>query len=509
MIEADNTEFAIGQVVCLRADPSLRGPVMGLLPGKPENRFDVWLSHRKETFYASQLFAYEEIEKNQVPLSIKEFQAVLTALLISHPSLAALYSLNAARVDFIPYQFRPVMKFIRADRPRLLIADEVGVGKTIEAGLILRELQSRSDLNSVLIICPKALVAERKWERELKRFDEDFTPLDGGLLRHCLEETDLDGVWPGKYQKSILPFSLFDKRLLEGAGKREIGLENLDPFPQFDLVIVDEAHHLRNSSTYLHRGVKRFCLQAKALLLLTATPIQLGNMDLYVLLNLLRPDLILDQASFEAMAEPNGSINYAVEAARTAKPSWELEALTALEAAASTGWGARLLRGKPEFEDLCIQLGAGSLTTPERIQFIRGAEEHHTFATLINRTRRRDIGTFTTRKAETVVTEFSDTHRLLHNALLAAQARILQRIHGDKGIIFMMTTLRRQAASCLFALAPLIRTILTRRFDDVDWIELDGEEEAPVEAHYQTLSAEIESVLRMAETLDPFDPKLQ
>ena len=86
----------------------------------------------------------------------------------------------------MPYQYRPVLKLIRADRPRLLIADEVGVGKTIEAGLIIKELRARMDLSSVLIICPKALVAERKWFLEMKRFDEQFTALDGPLLRHCL-----------------------------------------------------------------------------------------------------------------------------------------------------------------------------------------------------------------------------------------------------------------------------------------------------------------------------------
>ena len=52
---------------------------------------------------------------------------------------------------------------IQADRPRLLIADAVGVGMMIEAGLILKELQARRELKSVLVICPKPLVAERKW----------------------------------------------------------------------------------------------------------------------------------------------------------------------------------------------------------------------------------------------------------------------------------------------------------------------------------------------------------
>ena len=118
--------------------------------------------------------------------SHEHFHAHLTALQIRHPSLSTLYSLNAARIDFIPYQFRPVLKFIRSDCPRLPITD--GVGKTIEAGLILRELQARRELESTLIVCPRPLVTERKWEREMRRFEERFTHLDGSTLRYCINE---------------------------------------------------------------------------------------------------------------------------------------------------------------------------------------------------------------------------------------------------------------------------------------------------------------------------------
>jgi superfamily II DNA or RNA helicase len=138
-----------------------------------------------------------------------------------------------------------VLKLIRADRPRLLLADEVGVGKTIEAALIIRELRARMDVGSILVICPKALVAERKWFWELKRFDEHFTELNGQLLRHCLQETHVEGEWPEQYAKAILPFSLFDSDLVYGSDdgkKRKRGLLALDPAPKFDLVIVDEAH---------------------------------------------------------------------------------------------------------------------------------------------------------------------------------------------------------------------------------------------------------------------------
>ncbi len=157
---ADRTEFSPGQIIVLKSDPSVKGTVVETVLGEPENRFRVFIAGNVQTYYASQLQAEEQHDNNTQLLSCERFHAYLTAQQIRHPSLSTLYSLNAARVDFIPYQFRPVLRFIRSDRPRLLIADGVGVGKTIEAGLILRELQARRDIKSVLIICPRPLVTE-------------------------------------------------------------------------------------------------------------------------------------------------------------------------------------------------------------------------------------------------------------------------------------------------------------------------------------------------------------
>ena len=169
-----------------------------------------------QTYYESQLAAPVPMSGFNI-LSLPEFYGHLTAIQIRHPALAVLYSLHAGRIDCVPYQFRPVLKFVRAERPRLLIADGVGVGKTIEAGLILRELQARRDIRRVLIICPKPLITERKWEVEMRRFDERFLPLDGDKLRYCIRETDLDGVWPEQYSQAIIPYSQFDEGLLFGS----------------------------------------------------------------------------------------------------------------------------------------------------------------------------------------------------------------------------------------------------------------------------------------------------
>jgi ATP-dependent helicase HepA len=511
--------FDVGQVITLRSDPSSSGVITQIHLSDDENRYSVFINNEIKSYYESQITALEKKEAGLVKLPLNEFHAQLTANQIRQPSLANLYSLNAARIEFIPYQFRPVLKFIRADRPRLLIADGVGVGKTIEAGLILQELQARSDIESVLIICPRPLVTERKWEQEMKRFDEKFTHLDGKSLRHCINEMDLEGEWPSQHAKTIVPYSLFDEVLLHGSkgGKKarrktQKGLIDLDPAPKFDLVIVDEAHHIRNPDTFSHEAVRFFCDNAEAVIFLTATPIQLGNRDLYVLLNTLRPDLILDSESFEHMAAPNPHINRAIDAARSGVDGWQKEARSDLADAMSTSWGTNILKADPDFQTVCKSLEAKEISNDNRISLINSLEDTHTFSGLINRTRRRDIGAFTVRDPKTVSIEFTPSQKELHDALLEAQASILSELQPSTSLNFMMTTIRRQAASCLFGLGPMLEHMLTRRLDEldiadsedgIDYINYIGDTES------KTIAGKVSVVLGLAKKLDPYDPKLE
>jgi len=508
------SEYEPGMIVSLKSNPTIKGAVISVLPGKPENRFKVFVTSEVQTYFASQLQAEDLRDDDAESLPCEQFHAYLTALQIRYPALSTLYSLNAARVDFIPYQFRPVLRFIKSDRPRLLIADGVGVGKTIEAGLILRELQARRDIRSILIICPRPLVTERKWQNEMKRFDERFTHLDGGTLRYCISEMDLEGVWPEQHQRVIVPYSLFDETLLygtvkEGKRKRIKGLLDLDPPPRFDLVIVDEAHHIRNQDTFRHKAVRFFCDNAEAVVFLTATPIQLRSYDLFVLLNTLRPDLIIDQESFEHMAEPNPFINQAVSRSRAQEPEWPTQTLEFLDQAAATAWGQSILRHNPDFARIRSILEAGNVTNEERVQLITAIEAMHTFAGIINRTRRRDIGDFTIRKPETVVVAFSPAQQHLHDELLRVQAEIFSRLHGDINVKFMMTTISRQAASCLYGLAPFLEDILNRHIDELTWEEADNTEPVPQGDAINSIQVQIQSIIESARFLDSHDPKLE
>ena len=74
--------------------------------------------------------------------------------------------MEAAQIDFYPYQFKPVLKFINSPTERMIIADEVGLGKTIESALIWMELQARRQAERLLVVCPKTLA--EKWREELR-----------------------------------------------------------------------------------------------------------------------------------------------------------------------------------------------------------------------------------------------------------------------------------------------------------------------------------------------------
>ncbi len=506
------TTFKVGDLVALGSSPESALPIIKVMSGGTETRYQVFQGDRPAIYYESQL---QPFESSVIPslLDADGLRAFLTCLHLLAPSTANLYSLRSGRIQFVPYQYRPVLRLIRADRPRLLIADEVGVGKTIEAGLIVRELRARMDISSVLVICPKALVSERKWLLEMKRFDEHFEALDGRTLRHCLRETHLEGEWPDRYSRVIAPFSLFDSDLLLGRERRgsrsDEGLLFLDPPPRFDLVIVDEAHHIRNADTYLHQAVRYFCDNAQAAIFLTATPVQLGSHDLFTLLNVLRPDLVIDRTSFEQMAAPNRFINAAVGHCRAAEQGWRDDARACLAEAAQTEWGRLFLREAPPFQDIYDQLAEHQIDDTDRVGLIRSLEELYTFSPMINRTRRRDIGEFTTRQPETLTVEFTPDQRRLHDDLLGVVSRILERTHGQQNVKFMMTTLRRQTASCLYGLAPLLRDMLSGKLDSLEATE-ESDGDAPLDPEFLAeIRADIEALIDQAEGLDPHDPKVE
>ena len=367
--------FKIGDAVKIIHNGNI-GAVIGAEDLGSTIKYTVLVNGKVLTFFEDQL-SVVDAQNNDLYYSAKDVNSLLTARLILNPSITSLYSLNSAKIDFIPYQFRPVLKIIKSDSPRILIADGVGVGKTIEAGLVLKELEARFDIKSVMVICPRPLITEKKWQNELKRFGEKFVHIDGKQLRYCIEETiNDDGEWPSDYQKCIVPYSLFDESVVFGTSDGGLtklnkkSLIDMTPFPKFDLVIIDEAHHIKNPNTYAYQAAQMFCDNAESIVLLTATPIQLGDKDLYVLLNLIRPDLVFDYDSFKHMSEPNPFINEAAKLIRGNKENWKEEALDNLVKAGNTNWGTAMLIPNPVYQNAVRMLNRDKISLEDRVKLI-------------------------------------------------------------------------------------------------------------------------------------------
>lgn len=510
--------FIVGTPVTRKSNPTVIGVISAIRGSGDATEYQVmFMDTGFGTYYADQLLLANATPE-RCNVSIDELKILLTAQQLCNPTNDQLYSLNAARVDFVPYQFRPALKMIHSERPRILVADSVGVGKTIEAGLILRELQARDeDFESVLIICPKPLVAEHKWRSEMKRFDENFTELDGASLREAINECDKDGAWPAALRKTVLPYSLMTKELLNGKGRQK-GLLDLEDPIHFDLVIIDEAHHIRHSDTGAYKVARYFTDNADAVVMLTATPVQTDDDDLYTLLNTLRPDVILDKKTFKEMQEPNAEINAAARLIRHQAENWRSEAAEHLSCAAQTSWGRSVIEDNPTYKKVMEQLkSAQPLDRTARVGILQDVESLHSFAGMINRTRRQDIqNDFCVRRPQSISVHFTPEQQELYDALMEFEAHALSYLHNNVPLEFMMSTLMRQASSCIFGLAPLLKGMVSRRLGDIlsDYCGEDGNitvsdleniKMGQLEAEFRTMA---KRVIELSENLPQTDEKL-
>ncbi len=512
-----NNEIRKDSLVYIVGSPETKGIVVSLKKHGEITQYEVFVNNSIQSYYSGQVALVQEfVGYNWV--GINSIRSCLTAYQINNPSSQNLYSLNSARIDFEPYQFRPALKLIHADEPRILIADSVGVGKTIETGLIIKELEARSDLNRIVVICPRPLVSERKWEIEMKRFDEEFIPLDGATFRQIISDTDRDGEWPTRYNKVIIPYSILDSKAYygeDGGRYRSFGLTELDPEPHFDLVIVDEAHHIRNGSmdkekAFAYKCTKFFCDHADAVVMLTATPLQTGDNDLFTILNVLRPDIVIDQKTFEMMSRPNAYISKAVRAIRRASEGWAQCAIRELRDLQKTQWGDNVIANNPLYDDVLIRLEKEGLKREDRVKLISDIESLHSFGTMINRTRRRDIQDFCVRRSHTISVEFTDYQQRLHDELISFESQALAQLHDIRTVPFMISMIKRQAASCIFGLAPHIRDIIGRRMLQMnDDPETDYSLLSLGEETSDTFSLLIKKLLSLADNLPDDDPKFQ
>lgn len=214
------------------------------------------------------------------------------------------YSMNNTLTEYLPHQFLPVTKFLQSPEERILIADEVGLGKTIEAMYIWKELEARRNAKRLLVVCPAAL--REKWKRDM----ENLFGIHAKIVKadELLETFRLIEKNVNREQFSYI-CSIESIRTKRNDSYDNIGNLNraFEEFASnytayaFDLVIIDEAHYLRNRETANFKTGARLRDITESLVLLSATPIQTGSENLYSIMNLLSPERFENEWAFDYM----------------------------------------------------------------------------------------------------------------------------------------------------------------------------------------------------------------
>lgn len=306
------------------------------------------------------------------------FAATLTRAKLKGHFTDTMFSFRATRTIFRPYQFKPVQKLLSTGTLRLLIADEVGLGKTIEAGLVWTEMEARRQADRVLVACPSSLV--QKWKREMEdRFGFELIELDNAGLADLLERLETDRL-PRRaaYISSIERLRTWD------------GIERASELAlHFDLSIVDEAHAFRNSDTKTFELGEHIQDWSDALVMLSATPVNLRNKDLFNLLSLLVPGEFDDVESLERRLAPNMVLNRLTKSLVNPDIT-NRERRTWLRELETDVFGS-ILAMRPDFQLLRKTLEQDELSAADAATVKRLCGELHGLSAQVTRTRKVDV----------------------------------------------------------------------------------------------------------------------
>ena len=223
-----------------------------------------------------------------------------------------LYGLLGCRTSLLKHQLYIAQAVAKRFAPRVLLADEVGLGKTIEAGLIIHQQLLKNRANRVLVIVPESLT--HQWMVEmLRRFNLHFSVYNEEICLGIEESTTYDSPFESS-QLAIVPLQYL---LAQPKRAQQI----LDT--QWDLMVVDEAHHLKWSKENVsaeYKLIESLAKDIKGILLLTATPEQLGKQSHFARLRLLDASRFNNYDDFIQQEKNYKSIVNTIDVLRSEKP---------------------------------------------------------------------------------------------------------------------------------------------------------------------------------------------
>lgn len=450
-----------------------------------------------------------------------------------------------------PHQVRAFERLYDNWPPRLLIADEVGLGKTIQAGMLLRQAWLSGRAKRILIMVPAAVM--KQWQIELyEKFNLNWPIYTGGKLQWYAPGTSgvptVQPVASDRWHQE--PVVLTSSHLMRRRERQEALLEDAAPW---DLIVLDEAHHARrrgaggpaeSGANQLLRLMRRMKHRARGLVLLTATPMQVHPVELWDLLNLLglpsewSPDAFVEFFEYAERADVTPS---AFE--RMARLFQAAERFSGSHADPHDRCLAELSRLKAKRVLRALRDHAETprrqLSSQERAAALRLMKAHTPVRQLVSRHTREllrryhDEGLLNTRiadrKVEDRFVEMTAEERALYEAVESYISTTYNKASETqrRAVGFIMTVYRRRLASSCLALRKTLRRRLDAaeglsvghstgwdedRSDDelsefAQALDADGVAAAEEEALVVEEAAEIRTLLEAAEKLPP-DSKL-
>jgi superfamily II DNA or RNA helicase len=415
----------------------------------------------------------------------RSFSRLLTLARINEPVRDTIYSYQASRTELHGYQYRPLLKYLNSPFRRILIADEVGLGKTIEAAYIFQEERARHNLQRVLVLCPASLRV--KWQNELhQRFGERFDLLDAGAVRRRLTSS---AAQDGLDQRL---FGIVSYETIRSRNVREILDESP---PSIDLLIADEIHHCRNRETHNFRVVRTLAENSDSVVFLSATPVHTGNDNLFNLMNLLLPERFDVDVAFQRQLKTNRHVVRAesflctgtAEGIRKARQELELLPLD------ETGRGVTQDPFYPiVMENLRSPDIAGN--TPLLVETQEMLAGLNLLGDVLTRTRKRDVQEGSaTRVAYAHTPALSEYEQLVYDTISTFIFIQYEKQYDSAVARFVLSGLQRQFASSLYAAVSHYRDAFELNDEeqvepgllDIEEADFEQDSEGPDdEAHY-------------------------
>ncbi|MCZ0942893.1 MAG: SNF2-related protein [Gammaproteobacteria bacterium] len=408
--------------------------------------------------------AWDEIQDGTFS-SADAFRTLMTFERLRRPPSPIAASFGSAKAAFYPFQFKPLLKFLENPRKRLLIADDVGLGKTIEAGYIIRELKSRVSVERTLLAVPSRL--RTKWQAEMdRRFGERFEIVTGRRIAELRKGLERRG--------ELERFSWIVS--IESARASDVTEFLEDVQPPLDIVVVDEAHRMRNPETRQHRLGKALSSCAENMVFLTATPVQTGLDNLFRLLNILDESEFQDGALFEEQCAANRPIIRAAAAIRSNPPAVGT-AVSALKEMKDSPY-TRPLTESDYFASLLERCRrAEPLDRDALVALQRDINELSLTGTIVSRTRKAEvIPDRTLRAAKVVAVRYTATERAFYDSVADLCSVIRPDLSGWGRALAALQAFRA-TASCIPAAAKGFRDKLHRGRSIVDGLARDFDDD--------------------------------